>query len=242
MTARPGPITIVHLYPRDMNIYGDHGNVLTLLRRLHWHGYRAEVVDYNQGDRFPAAPDILVGGGGQDSGQTRVEADLHKQAQRLTEYAEDGMPMLMVCGLYQLFGRFFRTADGTEIKGIGLLDLETRAGKRRLVGNVVSSSSEFGDVIGFENHSGETFLGSGTRPLGRVPAGVGNNGVDGTEGAQYRNVIATYLHGSVLPKNPRLADHLLATAVRRKFGHFEPRPIDDTMAEQARAVASRRPR
>jgi hypothetical protein len=225
-----------------MNIYGDHGNVLTLVRRLQWHGYSARIVEYNRGDPFPNEPDILVGGGGQDSGQIRVQDDLQAHAARITEFAEDGMPMLMVCGLYQLFGHFFRTEDGTEIPGIGVLDLQTRAGRSRLVGNVVSSATDFGDLIGFENHSGRTTLGGAAQPLGRVPIGTGNNGLDRTEGTRYREVIGTYLHGAVLPRNPRLADHLIASAVRRRYGHFEPRPLDDRIVERVRVLAAGRAR
>jgi CobQ-like glutamine amidotransferase family enzyme len=235
-------ITLLHLYPRDMNIYGDHGNVLALRRRLEWHGYPSRVIEYNQGDPFPDEVDLVVGGGGQDSGQNRVEVDLLRQGIRLIDLALGGTPMLLVCGLYQLFGREFRTASGAVIRGIGLLDLETEATPRRIVGNTVVASDEFGDVVGFENHSGRTFLGPSLHPLGRVDPGSGNNGSDRGEGARFENVIGTYLHGPVLPKNPRLADHLLRTAAERRFGEFRPGAIDDRLAGTARRVAARRPR
>lgn len=236
------PITILHLYPRDMNIYGDLGNVLTLERRLEWHGYMPTVLSYNQGDAFPKGVDIIVGGGGQDSGQDSVQADLLSIADTLHELAKNDTPMLMVCGLYQLFGHFFKTQDGHTIKGIGLLDIETHAGPERLIGNIITKSSEFGDIIGYENHSGQTFLGKNVKPLGRVQKGAGNNGQDETEGARYKNVIGTYLHGSLLPKNPLIADFLIEKAVTKKYGEFTPTVIDDSFAEKAREVAANRPR
>jgi CobQ-like glutamine amidotransferase family enzyme len=236
------PIRIAHLYPREMNIYGDHGNVLTLYRRLQWHGYDAEVVEVRRGDPLPTSTDLIVGGGGQDSGQALVERDLYRLRPDLTALAEDGTPMLLVCGLYQLFGHRFVTGDGEVLHGIGLLDVDTVAGPRRLIGNVVAESTDFGRVIGYENHSGLTTLGPRTSPLARVRPGMGNNGSDGTEGARYKNVIGTYLHGSLLPKNPALADHLIATAVERRFGSAALRPVDDTLAEDARRVAGSRPR
>jgi CobQ-like glutamine amidotransferase family enzyme len=150
--------------------------------------------------------------------------------------------MLMICGLFQLFGKFFKTQDGHVIQGIGLLDIETHAGPERLTGNIITESDQFGQIIGYENHSGQTFLGSKIKPLGKVLKGAGNNGQDDSEGARYRNIIATYMHGSLLPKNPAIADFLIEKAVVRKYGEFTPTVIDDRFAEQARAVASKRPR
>lgn len=235
-------ITILHLYPRDMNIYGDWGNVLALKRRLQWHGYEPTIVEYNQGDTFPANADIVVGGGGQDSGQDTIQADLLSIAPKLQSLADAGTPMLVICGLYQLFGHFFKTQDGHTIKGIGLLDIETHAGPERLTGNIITKSTEFGEIIGYENHSGQTFLGKKVTPLGLVQKGAGNNGQDETEGARYKNVIGSYLHGSLLPKNPLLADFLIEKAVVKKYGEFTPTVIDDSFAEQAREVALHRPR
>lgn len=235
-------ISLLYLYSRDMNIYGDWGNVLTLKRRLEWHGYTANIIEYNQGDTFPAEVDLVVGGGGQDSGQDIIQEDLLKNSQRLRDLAENDVPMLFICGLYQLFGKFFKTNDGHVIEGIGLLDIETHAGPERLVGNILTQSSEFGDIIGYENHSGQTFLGKNVQPLGRVIKGAGNNGRDETEGARYKNVIATYLHGSLLPKNPAVADFLIEKAVTKKYGEFKPSVIDDRFAELARSVAVKRPR
>ena len=236
-------ITILQLYPHAMNIYGDWGNTLTLKRRLEWYGYNVRLVEYNPGDTFPADVDIIVGGGGQDSGQATIQDDLLAIGPTLQRLADDGVPMLVVCGLYQLFGRFFKTTQGAIIRGIGLFDIETVAGEQRLIGNIVTASSDFGEIIGYENHSGLTTLGHSVPPLGIVSRGAGNNGTDQTEGARYRNVIGTYLHGSLLPKNPRIADFLIEQAVARRCGEFAPSVlIDDTFATKARAVATKRPR
>jgi hypothetical protein len=235
-------ITILQLYPRDMNIYGDWGNTLVLKRRLEWHGYSVNLTEYNPGDSFPDDVDIIVGGGGQDSGQDIIQNDLLAISQNLHALANDGVPMLMICGLFQLFGKFFKTQDGHIIEGISLLDLETHAGPERLTGNIITESKEFGEIIGYENHSGQTFLGAGVTPLGKVIKGAGNNGQDDSEGARYRNVIATYMHGSLLPKNPAIADFLIDKAVTRKYGEFTPSVIDDRFAMQARNVAAKRPR
>lgn len=237
-----GTINLLQLYPRDMNIYGDWGNTLVLKKRLEWHGYEVNLLAYNPGDKFPDDVDLVVGGGGQDSGQSIIGTDLLKIAGNLTSLAEDNVPMLMVCGLYQQFGHFFKTREGEIIRGIGLLDIETVGGNERLIGNIVTTSSEFGLIVGYENHSGQTTLGPKATPLGKVLRGAGNNGRDETEGARYRNVIGTYLHGSILPKNPALADWLIERAVARKFGDFQPTVIEDRFAELARDVAQRRPR
>jgi CobQ-like glutamine amidotransferase family enzyme len=235
-------ITILQIYPRDMNIYGDWGNTLTLKRRLEWHGYAPILKEYNPGDIFPNDIDIIVGGGGQDSGQSIIQADLLSIADKLKELADANVPMLMICGLYQLLGKFFKTQDGHIIQGIGLLDIETHAGPERLTGNITTTSHDFGEIIGYENHSGQTFLGPHVAPLGRVIKGAGNNGKDDTEGTRYNNIIATYLHGSLLPKNPAIADFLIEKAIINKYGDFTPTVIDDRFAELAREVALKRPR
>jgi hypothetical protein len=235
-------IRLLQLYPRDMNIYGDWGNTLVLKRRLEWHGYTVTLLEYNPGDTLPNEIDLVVGGGGQDSGQDKIQNDLLAIGTRLRDMATDGVPMLMICGMYQMFGNFFKTQDGHIIEGIGLLDIETHAGPERLVGNITTSSGEFGDIIGYENHSGQTFLGPDIMPLGRVIKGAGNNGQDETEGARYRNIIGTYLHGSILPKNPAIADHLIEQAALRKYGAFAATVINDEFAAAARDVALKRPR
>jgi lipid II isoglutaminyl synthase (glutamine-hydrolysing) len=236
------PLTILHLYPRDMNIYGDNGNVLVLKRRAEWRGYDVELVNYNPGDTFPKNPDLIIGGGGQDSGQDKIQQDLLKIAPDLIRLAENNTPMLVICGLYQLFGKFFRTQDGHVIKGIGLLDVETVAGPERLIGNIITSSDDFGDIIGYENHSGQTYLGDSIQPLGTVIKGAGNNGHDDYEGARYMNVIGSYLHGSLLPKNPAIADWLVRKAAEKKYGVFTDSTVDDRFATLARERALKRPR
>lgn len=242
MTQPTKSITLLQLYPRDMNIYGDWGNTLTLKRRLEWHGYEVQLIEHNPGDTFPSDVDLIVGGGGQDSGQDIIQNDLIVIGDALRSLANDGVPMLMICGLYQLFGKFFKTLDGHTIKGIGLLDIETHAGPERLAGNIITKSDIFGDIVGYENHSGQTFLGKTAAPLGTVIKGAGNNGQDDTEGVLYKNVIASYLHGSLLPKNPAMADWLIERAVSRKYGEFVPTVIDDRFATEARVVALKRPR
>lgn len=233
-------LTICQLYPRTMNLYGDWGNTLALQRRLQWRGYGVELVEHDLGDAFRVAPDLVVGGGGQDSRQDDVVEDLRGIGPKLHDLARDGVPMLMICGLYQLFGQVFTTADGHVLEGIGLFDMQTHADAERLVGDIVVDTGDFGELVGYENHSGRTILGQDVEPLGTVVAGGGNNGRDGTEGARYRNVVGSYLHGSLLPKNPRLADYLIAQAVTRKYGEFAATELDDRLAGQAgRATLSR---
>lgn len=236
------PITVLQLYPKDMNIYGDHGNVLVIQRRLEWYGYEPTIIHYNVGDTLPTEVDIIIGGGGQDSGQDIIHADLLKIGPQLKAFADAGVPMLMVCGLYQLFGNFFKTSQNKVLEGIGILDVETHGSAERLIGNVVTTTEEFGDIIGYENHSGQTFLGKSVQPFATVIKGAGNNSKDSHEGARYKNVIGTYLHGSLLPKNPRLADFMIHTAVTKKYGDFSTDIIDDLLAGLARDVAADRPR
>lgn len=235
-------ITILQLYPNDMNIYGDNGNLQVVAKRLEWYGYTPVIIPYNVGDTLPKKVDIVIGGGGQDSGQEKIHADLIKIGPSLQQWANAGVPMLMVCGLYQLFGHFFKTLAGTQLDGIGVLDVKTYGTNERLIGNIVTHSEEFGDIIGYENHSGQTHLGPKAEPLATVIKGAGNNSADGHEGARYKNVIGTYLHGSVLPKNPLIADFLIRTAVEKKYGELSHDLIDDLFAEMARDVARNRPR
>lgn len=238
----PQVITVLQLYPRDMNIYGDNGNLQVLVRRLEWYGYEPRVITYNPGDKLPKTVDIVVGGGGQDSGQEKIHADLLAIGPQLKAWAEAGVPMLVVCGLYQLFGHFFKTLNDVTLEGIGLLDVKTYGTNERLIGNIVTHSSDFGDIIGYENHSGQTYLGSNAKPLAVVIKGAGNNSKEGQEGARYKNVVGTYLHGSILPKNPAIADFLIRTAVAKKYGEFSHDIIDDVFADLAREVAKDRPR
>ena len=235
-------LTIVQLYPRDMNIYGDWGNVLTVMRRAQWHGYEPILVEYNPGDAFPVDVDIVIGGGGQDAGQDKIQADLLKIRSKLHDLVNNDTPMLVICGLYQMFGNFFRTKDGHEIQGIGVFDIETHGGPERMIGNIVTESTDFGQIIGYENHSGQTFLSENVQPLGKVIKGAGNNGQDEFEGARTRNVIGSYLHGSLLPKNPMIADWLIEKAAVKRYGEFTPTVIEDRFAQDARRVALTRPR
>lgn len=234
-------IRLLQLYPSEMNIYGDWGNTLTLKRRLEWRNYKVELLEHHPGKPFPKNIDLLTGGGGQDSGQEKIKDDLLKIGNELHTLADANTPMLMICGLYQLFGRFFKTQEGHEIQGISLFKAETHGGPKRLIGNIVTSS-EFGDIVGYENHSGLTYLDHDQPSLGKVIKGDGNNGEDGTEGATYKNVIGTYLHGSLLPKNPILADHLILKALENKYGIQKLTSIDDTLAISARRHAEKRPR
>ncbi|MBJ58378.1 glutamine amidotransferase [Candidatus Saccharibacteria bacterium] len=235
-------ITIVQLYPEQMNIYGDHGNLLVLKRRLEWYGYTPRVIEYNVGDTFPDDIDIVIGGGGQDSGQEAIHADLMNIGPKLKKLADDNTPMLMVCGLYQLFGNFFQTSQNKRLEGIGILDIETYGTDERLIGNIVTENESFGEIIGYENHSGQTRLGEGAEPFAKVVKGAGNNSEDGHEGARFRNVIGTYLHGSILPKNPQIADFMIEVAVRKRYDDFHPNVIDDLFVDLARRTAKDRPR
>lgn len=241
MNNKNRELVIVHLYPHEMNIYGDWGNVLTIKRRAQWHGLKPTVVAHHPGKPFPKKADIIIGGGGQDSGQDVVKDDLLVIGDTLHKLADEEVPMLMVCGLYQLFGRFFKTQEGLEIPGISLFRAETHAGPKRLIGNTLTDTP-FGEMIGYENHSGLTVLDDDQPALGRVIKGAGNNGSDSTEGAIYKCVFGTYLHGSLLPKNPVFADALIEAATLKRYGSFEAAIIDDSFATHARAHAKRRPR
>jgi CobQ-like glutamine amidotransferase family enzyme len=234
-------LTLVHLYPREMNIYGDTGNVLVLRRRLDWRGLPVTVVPVSVGDRLPNDADILLGGGGQDAAQGEIGADFVSRAATLRAMADDGVVMLAICGTYQLLGHEFLTKAGDRIAGTGVLDVTTTGSDTRLIGNN-AVDSPWGRLVGFENHSGLTDLGPGAQPLGRTASGRGNNGRDQTEGAIRNNVFGTYLHGPVLAKSPGFADELLRRALARRGGTGELPPLDDTLALAAAEVAVRRPR
>ncbi len=196
-----------------MNIYGDNGNVLVLKKRLQWMGYKVEVYGVGIGDKIPTKTSIIIGGGGQDAGQNDIAKDLLiAKKQTLKDMADNGVSMLMICGLYQLFGHYFKTSNNIEIPGIGILDAHTVAGPTRIIGNVVVDSKRYGKVIGYENHSGRTYLNKGTANIGLVPVGQGNNGEDNSEGCLYKNVIGSYLHGPILSKNNKLTNHIIETA------------------------------
>ena len=247
---KPLRLRLAHLYPDVMNIYGDRGNVLALQYRCRARGIELQVTDVNVGDPFgPAEYDLVLIGGGQDREQRRIAEDLVSRGPALKAAIHEGMPALAVCGGFQLFGHRYIDHEGGVIPGIGVFDLETRhPGPRadRCIGDVVLATA-IGEVVGFENHGGRTYLAAGQAPFGRVLRGSGNNAQDGTEGARYRNAIGTYLHGSILPKNPSLADELLLAALRRRYGPgVALPPLEDSVEQAAHrsaaAVAARRSR
>lgn len=223
-------LTIAHLYPHEMDTYGDTGNVVALVDRLRWRGVDAEVIWIGLGEPFDLREaDIVFGGGGQDRAQAAVSADLQDRRENLLAAAAEGVVMLVVCGTYQMFGRRFLTSEGKTIPGIGLFDLETHGSNSRMIGEIVVDSPLLGPLVGFENHSGKTCLDPGQSSLGRVIRGHGNDGESGLEGAVTNNVFGTYLHGPVLPKNPKFADHLLKLALERRWGLVELPHLDDTL-------------
>jgi CobQ-like glutamine amidotransferase family enzyme len=235
-------LVIAHLYPAEMNIYGDTGNVIALRRRLEWRGLEATVdlVGAGQDYDFTSA-DLVFAGGGQDRSQLVVAEDLQARGPAIREAVAAGVVFLTVCGTYQLFGRRFVTHEGEDIPGIGVFAAETVASNVRMIGNVVVDSP-WGRLVGFENHSGRTVLDPGQDPLGTVLKGYGNNDTTKDEGAVVGNCFGTYLHGSLLPKNPALADELLLRALRRRHGDevtFE--PLDDAVEIRAAETAAKRP-
>lgn len=235
-------LILAHLYPRRMNIYGDAGNVIALQRRAEWRGISVRVAAVNEGDAFDfEEADIVVAGGGEDSSQSAIAGDLVERGDAIHRAVRSGVVFLTVCGTYQLFGRRFITADGAEIPGIGVFAAETTGGGTRMIGNVVVDS-QWGDLVGFENHSGRTVLDPGQASLGKVRRGFGNNDTTSEEGAIVENCFGTYLHGSVLPKNPAFADNLIRRAmVRRGVDPLQLKTLDDSVELRAAAVAATRP-
>ncbi len=238
-------LRVAHLYPRLMNIYGDRGNIMCLRHRCEARGIGFELTELSIGDGFDAAAcDLVFAGGAQDREQRLVADDLlATKAAALREAVDADLPLLAVCGAYQLFGKFYRDASVAELPGAGVFDLYTEhpgAKAKRSIGNIVVEwDAPWGPqaVVGFENHGGRTRLGGGVRPLGRVRSGHGNNGEDGGEGAVHRNAIGTYIHGSLLPKNPALADHIIGLALRRRYGEIDLAAIDDRAELRAHAAA-----
>jgi CobQ-like glutamine amidotransferase family enzyme len=245
-------LVLGHLYGDLLNLYADRGNIIVLQRRCAWRGIDLEVRQIGIGDALaPDGLDLLFMGGGQDGDQRLMADDLFsRKADGLRGALAEGLPMLVVCGGYQLFGHYYQPAEGDRLPGLGLFDLHTvHPGTRvaRCIGNVVVDWQGFGDdggataastapsqtLVGFENHGGRTFLGSGAQPLGRVRSGFGNNAQDDMEGAVVRNAFGTYLHGSLLPKNPHFADHLLTLALRRRHPSETLAPLDDTLEWRA---------
>lgn len=250
-------IRLVTLYEDVMNVYADRGNRLAITSRAAAHGVGVEITSVSLFDAMPVGADLVLIGGGQDAEQRRIASDLAAHGEVLRDWAGDDVAMLAVCGGFQLFGHWYRDARGESIEGVGLFDVTTlappagAAGRwARAVGDVLATSvlDAVGEVVGFENHAGRTYLGPAARPFARIEHGHGNNGDDGSEGAIYREAIGTYLHGSLLPKNPALLDHLLEAALRHRYGppegapYLEARsaPWADRAHEEAVAVARAR--
>ena len=244
-------LTIHHLYADMMNLYGDRGNVISIKKRCEWRGIEVEVVDVGLGERIqPTGRDIFLFGGGQDREQALLAEDLSgSKGADLRAVVEDGGVVLGVCGGYQLMGHSYETPEGEKLPGVGIFDLHTEPRKpdeARLIGNVLvrvraPETGEVREIVGFENHGGRTYLGD-TEPLGEVIAGYGNNGKDGTEGARRLNAYGTYLHGSLLPKNPWLTDQIILSALRSSDDSFELEPLDDSVEQSAFAAVARRVR
>lgn len=234
-------ITIGHLYPDLLNLYGDRGNVQCLLKRCEWRGIEAEVVSFEQDDNVDFSNlDIVLLGGGSDREQILVRDKLKKIQNSFKEYVENDGVVIAICGGYQLLGKYYKTATET-IDGLHLLDITTEFAEGRLIGNIVLKSELFEmPVVGFENHGGRTDL-HGHQPLGKVLSGFGNDEKSGYEGVIYKNVIGTYLHGPLLPKNPELADWLLEKALEKKYGeHIDLIPLDDSHEKNANAYVCQR--
>lgn len=251
-------LNICHLYGDRMNTYGDDGNITTIIKRCQWRGIEAEITLVSVGDKLnPKKFDFYFFGGGQDQQQITVSQDLQKgNGGELKEAVDNGAVVLAICGGYQLLGHYYKPHDRSKLLGINLLDIYTIAGDRRMIGNIIIelnkelvkiqhsalSIQHSTKLVGFENHSGQTFLGAKTQLLGKVEVGFGNNGQDKTEGAFLKNVFGCYLHGSLLPKNPHFADFLIAKALEKKNGKVELKPLDDEIEWQTHFSALARAR
>lgn len=212
-------ISIAHLYPKLLNLYGDMGNIITLKKRCEWHGISVKFEGIGIGDEI-TEHDLYFIGGGQDKQQQEVAAELYSNKDFLLKERDKGAVFLGICGGYQLFGHYYQPFEGDKLLGISLMDAYTVAGKKRFIGNV-TVKTEFlkpETLVGFENHSGLTYIQGDTTPLGKVVVGNGNNGQDGFEGGRFKNVFGTYLHGSLLPKNPHFADYLIELALEKRYG------------------------
>lgn len=230
-------ISIAHLYPKLLNLYGDLGNIITLVKRCEWRGISVEFENIDIGDSIKDH-DLYFIGGGQDKQQEEVAQELYSHKAELTAQRDDGAVFLGICGGYQLFGHYYQPHDKDKLVGLSLMDAYTVAGKKRFIGNVTVKTDFLtpNTLVGFENHSGLTYLQGETKPLGVVSVGNGNNGKDGFEGGRYKNVFGTYLHGSLLPKNPHFADYLISLALEKRYGEkIELSKLDDTLEYSAHA-------
>ncbi|MHB9939412.1 glutamine amidotransferase [Clostridium sporogenes] len=230
-------LNICHLYPDLLNVYGDIGNILVLKYRAEQRGIKINVSNVSIKDSFPIDKyDITLFGGGQDYEQAIVSKDMvETKKDDLTEYIERGKVLLAICGGYQLLGKYYTTPEGEKLDGLNILDIYTEGGDTRFIGNTVIKNEDFNETyVGFENHSGRTYIGN-LKPLGKVIAGYGNNGEDQQEGCIYKNTFGTYFHGSLLSKNPELADRLLSTALKNKYGEdIKLDPLDDNLEFKAK--------
>jgi lipid II isoglutaminyl synthase (glutamine-hydrolysing) len=239
-------VVIGHLYPDYLNIYADRGNIAVFERRAAWRGIELEVEEIGPGDEVqPGAHDLLYIGGGQDREQALIAPDLAAKGESVEAAVEAGAALLAVCGGYQLLGQFYRDRSGAELPGVGLFPLHTVAGERRMIGDVLLECElEPGarrTLAGFENHAGRTYLDQGAEPLGRVVAGFGNDGESGFEGCRVGRALGTYLHGPLLPRNPWLADWLLAQALAHRLGEAPAlEDLSDGLEAEAHAVSSAR--
>ena len=238
-------LKICHLYPDILNLYGDRGNIICMQKRMQWRGIQTEIAEISVGDQLNYDDyDIFFIGGGQDFEQGVLLEDLAKgKSEAIAHAVDEEKVFLAICGGYQMLGNYYKTWDGKECNFIGALDLYTVGAKERMIGNYMYQCDETDGgivVVGFENHSGKTYLGDKVRPMGKVLSGYGNNGEDGTEGARYKNVFATYSHGSLLPKNPKLADYILKTALKRKYPDISLEELDDTFENNAHDYMEKR--
>ena len=235
-------LTLAHLYPKMLNIYGDYGNVLTLKKRCEWRDIELIIDEVNIGDKI-SRHDMYFIGGGQDMQQIAVAKELRNNKEFLKDEQKLNSVFLAICGGYQLLGHYYQPAEGPRLDGIGLLDVYTVAGSERFIGNVTTKVKYLkrNTLVGFENHSGLTYLQGSTQPMSHVLVGKGNNGEDGTEGARYKNVFGTYLHGSFLPKNPHFADYLIELGLKKRYGvEITLEPLDDSLEYYAHAAVVRK--
>lgn len=232
-------LRICHLYYDILNLYGDNGNIRTMEKRLEWRGIGSEVDRISFGEMdLSREYDIIFIGGGQDFEQEILVKDLFQyKADWLKGEIEKGTVILAICGGYQMLGKYYEAADGTKVDFLGGIDVYTTASTKRMIGNFIyeytKENGESFEIVGFENHNGQTWLGDSVKPMGKIVKGYGNNGEDGTEGARYNNVFATYSHGPLLPKNARIADELLGIAFKRKYGEELP-ALEHEMEDAAR--------
>ena len=229
-------LKLVHLYPLFLNIYGDIGNVKVLKNRCEWRGIDLEIEQVNIDDKLESGTDIYFIGGGQDRQQVEVSLEMQKNKSFFVDEYNNDSVFLGICGGYQLMGQYYQPHDAKRFDGIGILDAYTVAGSTRFIGNVSAKMDYLtpNTLVGFENHSGLTYLNGETKPIAEVVVGNGNNGQDRTEGARSKNAFGTYLHGSFLPKNPHFADYLIKLALKKRYNDdIELELLDDTIELKA---------